>query len=90
MGGQPCYYKLLMNGTTIALESEKIVAMVEKIQEEGGTIDDEYGYKMVEELNLAENAVFRAKTALARSQGFDGPFPHSMSEDEYKATKDPK
>lgn len=74
MGGQACKVKIILNGGTI--ESE-VHALCYQIQE--SDISDEVGYEIVEYLNHAENLIFGAKHIFLKSQGFNGPWPHSLS-----------
>lgn len=75
MGGNPCRFKIIMNGGTIQSE---LYQLCYQIQEEGVEIPDDAGYKMVEYLNHAEDLVFKAKRLFLESQGFNGPWPNSL------------
>lgn len=77
MGGASCKLKIIMNGATIQSELNKLCYMVDEIPYE--TFPDQEGLKMVELLNRAEDIVFRAKRVFLESQGFHGPWPHSLS-----------
>jgi hypothetical protein len=77
MGGQPCKQKILLNGRTIESEAGYLA---DAVQEPSIEIPDDAGYKIVELLNTAEDAVFQAKRAYLESQDFNGPWPHSMSD----------
>lgn len=80
MGGNPCRFKIILNGETIQSE---LRSLCYQVQEEGVEIDDAHSYEMVELLNHAENLVFKAKRAFLESQGFvgsdaQGGWPHSL------------
>lgn len=80
MGGNPCRFKIILNGETIQAVLDSLCYQV---QEDGVIIDDENSYKMVEYLNHAEDLVFRAKRTFLESQGFHGTeeqggWPHSL------------
>lgn len=77
MGGQPCKAKALLNGRTIQSESGFLIEMLQ-----GPDVDlpDVPGYEIVRHLNAAEDAVFKAKRIFLETQGFKGPWPHSLSD----------
>lgn len=75
MGGRACDLKIILNGGTIQSELEQLCYLIQKAEE---PVPEEAGYKMVEYLNHAEDLVFKAKRAYLESQGFTGPFPHSL------------
>lgn len=76
MGGLPCKEKIILNGGTIEGEVNLLCYRVQA----PGTIEltEEQGYEIIKHLNTAEDEVFKAKAAWLRSQGFDGPLPHSL------------
>lgn len=76
MGGQPCRLKAILNGETIESEARMLCYQIRQPEIE---IPDDAGYKIVEELNTAEDAMFRAKRIFLESQGFDGPWPHALN-----------
>jgi len=80
MGGLPCKEKIILNGGTI--ESEAYM-LCERVQAPG-TVDltEEQGYEIIKYLNTAEDCVFKAKNAWLKSQGYDGPLPHSLASKE--------
>ena len=75
MGGNPCRYKIILNGGTIQAELHQLCYQVE---DELIEIPYDVGEKMVEYLNEAENLVFKAKRLFLESQGFKGPWPKSL------------
>lgn len=75
MGGQSCKLKIILNGDTIQSELRSLCYEVKEHE-----IDDTAGYKMVDLLNKAEDLVFQAKRIWLESQGFTGPFPHSLKQ----------
>lgn len=82
MGGNPCRFKIILNGETVQSELRALCYM---IQEDGVEIDDEASYKMVEILNHAEDLVFKAKRVFLESQGFTGSeaqggWPYSLTQ----------
>lgn len=82
MGGNPCRFKIILNGDTIQSE---LRSLCYQVQEEGVIIDDGNSYKMVEYLNEAEDLVFKAKRAFLESQGFigseaQGGWPYSLTQ----------
>lgn len=77
MGGNPCRYKILLNGGTIQSELHQLCYQVD---DEALLLPDDVGYKMVEYLNQAEDLVFKTKRLFLESQGFKGPWPHSLAE----------
>lgn len=76
MGGLPCKEKILLNGATIYSETEMLCSRVQA----PGTVEltEEQGYEIIRHLNTAEDEVFRAKALWLKSQGYDGPLPHSL------------
>lgn len=74
MGGFPCHAKQILNGRTIINETTELLKMLDD-----ASMDDDYGYKIVDYLNAAEDAVFGAKRMFLESQGFKGPFPKSLA-----------
>ena len=84
MGGLPCKEKIILNGGCIASTLEYLCDRVVA----PGTVElsEDAGYKMVELLNTAEDAVFQAQRVWLESQGFEGPWPHSLNF-EYKEPK---
>lgn len=76
MGGQACATKIILNGDTIQSELKALCYQVQETREE---LPDDVGYRMVEYLNAAEDLVFKAKRAYLESQGFEGPWPHSLA-----------
>jgi hypothetical protein len=82
MGGTPCKTKIILNG---ARTQSNLEHLCYAIQEEGVTIPDDAGYEIVEQLNIAEDATNRATRLFLESQGFTGPFDHSLNiKGEYK------
>lgn len=79
MGGMPCKAKALMNGLTIQNEVEALMFSIEQVTPNDADLKS--WYAVVEHLNSAEDAVFRAKRCFLQTQGFDGPWPHSMGGD---------
>ena len=79
MGGTPCRLKIIMNGARVALLSDVLGSHV---SEEGVEIDDDYGYKIAEHLNAAEDSVNKATHAFLESQGYHGPYDHSLNFEE--------
>lgn len=78
MGGLPCKEKIILNGGTI--ESE-VHLLCYRIQDSGTVeLTEEIGYEIVKHLNTAEDAVFKAKRAWLKSQGFDDPLPYSLTQ----------
>lgn len=77
MGGLPCKEKIILNGGCIQSTLEYLCQRVQA----PGTVElsEEAGYKMVELLNTAEDAVFKAERVWLESQGFKGPWPRSLS-----------
>lgn len=84
MGGLPCKWKILNNSETIESEAGILRRGVDR---EEVDVESEIGYKIITELNTAEDAVFRAKKLLGLSQGFEGPWPNSMKDNLYKQNK---
>jgi len=80
MGGLACKEKIILNGGTIENE---VKLLCYRIQEPGLQLSDDAGYKMVELFNQAEDLIFQAKRVWLESQTFDGPWPHSLT-NEYK------
>lgn len=76
MGGQPCFYKQLMNGHRIAGNSQILADMIQKY---GAEISDDAAYKIIDLQNTAEDAIDRASTLFLEALGYDGPFPHALS-----------
>lgn len=76
MGGPPCKAKALLNGLTIQNEVEALMFSIEQVTPD--ELYEKLWYAVVENLNYAEDAVFRAKRCFLETQGFNGPWPHSM------------
>lgn len=74
MGGLPCKQKIILNGRTIQSELEALCYQIQELKD----LDDAVGYKLVDYLNAAEDLVFKAKRVYLESQGFSGPWPHSL------------
>ncbi len=83
MGGQACKEKIILNGGTIEFETSQLVRRVD--HPDTKALSDDDGYKMVELLNTAEDCIFKAKYIWLESQGFAGPWPHSLSDEPYKS-----
>lgn len=79
MGGQACKLKTILNGETIQSELKSLCYQVSELP-----LTDDAGYKMVELLNKAEDCVFKAKRVWLESQGFQGPWPHSLAKEKYE------
>lgn len=82
MGGNPCRFKIILNGETIQNE---LSSLCYQVQEEDVVIDDAHSYEMVELLNHAEDLVFQAKRVFLESQGFigskeQGGWPYSLTQ----------
>jgi hypothetical protein len=77
VGGLPCKEKIILNGGDIVGVLEYLCQRVQA----PGTVElsEDAGYKIVELLNTAEDAVFRAQRVWLESQGFTGPWPHAMN-----------
>jgi hypothetical protein len=77
MGGLACKEKIILNGGTIEGEANYLCARVIA----PGTVEltEEQGYEIIKHLNTAEDEMFKAKKAWLKSQGYDGPLPHSLS-----------
>ena len=77
MGGLSCKEKIILNGGTIESEASYLCARVQA----PGTIEltESQGYEIIGHLNTAEDEMFKAKLAWLKSQGYDGPLPHSLS-----------
>lgn len=76
MGGLPCKEKVILNGGCI---SSTLEYLCNRIKEPSIVIPDDAGNKMVEMLNTAEDLVFKVERLYLESQGFTGPWPHSLS-----------
>lgn len=81
MGGQACRLKVILNGAIIQDTLERLCYEIK--EPDSLPIDDEYGYKMVELLNDAEDKVFKAVRLWLESQGFTGSaeqggWPHAL------------
>jgi len=74
MGGQQCKLKIILNGDTIQSETKALCYQLQELP-----LDDATGYKIVELFNKAEDAVMKAKRVWLESQGFNGPWPHSLT-----------
>lgn len=83
MGAGACKLKIILNGSTIQNELRDLCYEVKA----SDPIDDKIGYQMVELLNTAEDAVFQAKRLWLESQGFNGPWPHSLQGGKYAGTE---
>lgn len=79
MGGGPCRAKALLNGLTIQNEVEGLTFAIQQVEPDETNV--KLWYAIVEHLNAAEDAVFKAKRCFLQTQGFDGPWPHSMGGD---------
>lgn len=82
MGGNPCRFKIILNGETIQNELHSICY---QIQKEGVQIGDKSLYEIVYMLNEMEDLVFRIKRTLLESQGFTGTkeqggWPYSLTQ----------
>lgn len=75
MGGLPCKWKILNNSETIESEAG---ALRRSVNDAEIDVEGDVGYKIITELNTAEDAVFRAKRLFLESQGFEGPWPNSL------------
>lgn len=77
MGAQACKEKIILNGGSIYSEAELLCARVQA----PGTVEltEDQGYEIIRHLNVAEDEMFKAKAAWLRSQGYDGPLPHSLT-----------
>lgn len=78
MGGQSCKLKTILNGGMVQAAAEQLCYMVEEIPYE--SFPEDAGLKAVALLNEAEDALFKAQRVILESQGFTGPFPHSLSQ----------
>lgn len=76
MGALACKQKIIQNGGTIADELNRICYQIQ--EPEFVLFTDPQGYEMVRLLNDAEDLVFQFKRVFLESQGFDGPWPHSL------------
>lgn len=76
MGGIACKEKIILNGGTIESEVNQLCYRIQ--EPEAIELSEDSGYKMVELLNTAEDCVFQAKRIWLESQGFAGPWPHSL------------
>lgn len=77
MGGQSCKLKVILNGGMVESAAANLCYMVDEIPYED--FPEEAGLKAVALLNQAEDAVFKAQRIILESQGFKGPWPHSLS-----------
>lgn len=77
MGGQSCKLKVILNGGMVESAAANLCYMVDEIPYESFPETD--GLRVVALLNEAENAVFKAQRIMLESQGFKGPWPHSLS-----------
>lgn len=76
MGGRPCMEKIILNSGGIANQA---ILLNSRVQAPGIEISDDKGYEIVKHLNAAEDAVFQATRIFLESQGYDGPWPHSLT-----------
>lgn len=76
MGGLACREKIILNGATIYNETEMLCTRVQA----PGTVEltESDGYDIIKYLNTAEDAIFKAKAVWLKTQGYDGPLPHSL------------
>lgn len=79
MGGQPCYYKLIMNGHRVGANTEILLGQVLAAQADGTEISDDDAYKVIKHLNTAEDCTNKATKAFLDAVKYDGPVDHSLS-----------
>lgn len=77
MGGQSCKLKAILNGGMVQSATEQLCYMIEEIPYDN--FPEDAGLKAVALLNQAEDAVFKAQRIMLESQGFKGPWPHSLT-----------
>lgn len=78
MGGAACKAKIILNGSTVQNELAELCYLIEEAPEP----DYQTGTDLVELLNIAENAVFAFKRLWLESQGFNGPWPAALDNEE--------
>jgi len=69
--------KIILNGGVVESVAHKLCYAVEETPADA--IDYDYGIKIVEQLNKAEDAMFAAQRLFLESQDFHGPWPKSLS-----------
>lgn len=77
MGGVACKTKVILNGGAIQDMAHRLCYEVEKVS--GEDFPYKEGIEIVKLLNGAEDLVARAQRVFLESQGFQGPWPKSLS-----------
>lgn len=77
MGGQSCKLKIILNGGMVRAATSELCDLVKGIPYE--SFPEDAGLKAVALLNEAEDAIFKAQRIVLEAQGFNGPWPHSLS-----------
>ena len=72
-----CDAKIIINGDTAAKELEITCESIERFLDKGGVFPD--ALKLVMKLNHIEDLVFKFKREVLEQQGFEGPWPHSLT-----------
>ena len=77
MGDCPPCAKVILNGGIAARVLDETCQSIYNFLEEGGELTDPL--KLVKMANDIEDSVFKFSKEVLKQQGFDGPWPHSMS-----------